>query len=390
MARIVLLAPSYPFPPRGGIQLRVHSFIERLTPRYGVDLLCFDDEPERPAPPAGVRVTRAPYPQVRGTGGWRQFLNPTPTLVRRFRSVEMERRLRERDWSDVVALHAETLQLGQYLPLAPAGVPRLLFNDNVESRILERLAATRRGLKRLYWSREAGKLASAEGRLMRLADLVVAVSEVDAAEFRRLLPAEKVRVAPLLLDLSAFRAVASEPPAQPPRLTFVGSFDWHVNEAAALWLVNEVWPLIREPCPEAELYLVGRNPTAAVRALGEAPRVVVTGTVEDVAAYVGASAAMLVPLRYGSGMRSKILEAWAARRPVVSTTVGCEGLPAKDGENLWVADEAAAFAEACVAVLQVPERSRALVECGAATGEAFERQAEDAFRAAYAAVGLPL
>jgi glycosyltransferase involved in cell wall biosynthesis len=156
-------------------------------------------------------------------------------------------------------------------------------------------------------------------------------------------------------------------PQEPHDLVFTGSMDWMPNEDAIVWFTEAILPLVRAQVPDVTLTVVGRNPPVRVQALGERdPSVRVTGRVDDVRPYVERSAVFVVPIRIGGGTRLKIYEAMAMERPVVSTTVGAEGLPVRDGVDAVLADEPQAFADAVVALLRHPARARAIGQEAAA------------------------
>jgi glycosyltransferase involved in cell wall biosynthesis len=138
---------------------------------------------------------------------------------------------------------------------------------------------------------------------------------------------------------------------------------WAPNVDAAVWLGREIWPEVLTRVPHARLLLVGRDPAPAVRALAD-ESVEVTGTVADVTPYLARSRVVLAPLRAGGGTRLKILEALGAGRPVVATSVGCEGLEDLVGRGVVVADTATGLAEAIAGLLVDPARASALGRSG--------------------------
>jgi glycosyltransferase involved in cell wall biosynthesis len=149
---------------------------------------------------------------------------------------------------------------------------------------------------------------------------------------------------------------------QQPALVFAGSLSrGTANVDATLWLLDEIMPRVWQRQPRAELYLVGRDPAPEVVARRSA-RVHVTGEVESIVPYMRACAAALVPLRWESGTRFKILEAFACRAAVVSTTLGAEGLAVEHGRHLLLADDAEAFAAQVLRILDDPDSGRRLVE----------------------------
>jgi glycosyltransferase involved in cell wall biosynthesis len=132
------------------------------------------------------------------------------------------------------------------------------------------------------------------------------------------------------------------------------------------WFASAIWPRLRERNEGLTWNLVGRSPEAISGFVKGDSRVKVVGPVEDAVAAIASARAVVVPLLSGSGTRFKILEAWAARRAVVSTTIGAEGLGARDGEHLQIADDPARFAAAVQALLDNPESARVLGESGRA------------------------
>jgi polysaccharide biosynthesis protein PslH len=202
-------------------------------------------------------------------------------------------------------------------------------------------------------------LAYEDSALQRF-DGILTVSNADRETFTRLYPDVRVKpmwVIPTGVDTEHF--TPSEAPISEPRLVFTGSMDWLPNEDAMRFFCRDVLPLIRAEEPRARLSIVGRSPTAAVRALAE-EHIEVTGTVPDVRPFMRKAAVHVVPLRIGGGTRLKIFEAMAMGQAVVSTTIGAEGLPVADGEHVRIADGPRAFADAVLSLLRDPRRRQSL------------------------------
>jgi glycosyltransferase involved in cell wall biosynthesis len=142
-----------------------------------------------------------------------------------------------------------------------------------------------------------------------------------------------------------------EPPPSKPVVLYTGSMDYPPNADAVTWFARAIWPAIQGQHPAARFLIVGRNPGSEVQALTTIPGISVTGTVPDVRPYFEQAKVYVVPLRSGSGTRLKILEAMAMGLPIVSTTLGFEGLDVRPGRDLLVADEPASFASAVVGLL---------------------------------------
>jgi glycosyltransferase involved in cell wall biosynthesis len=184
---------------------------------------------------------------------------------------------------------------------------------------------------------------------------VVAVSDEDAALLRSELGLTNVLGAvPTGVDAAGF-AVCRTMKKKPKSLVFLGSMDWMPNIDAMLWFCRDIFPALKNRIPELTLSVVGRNPSAEIKQLAKIPGVEITGTVDDVKPYMGSAEVMIVPLRVGGGTRVKIFEGMAAGLPIVSTRIGAEGLPVRDGENVFLADTPAEIADKISLLLQGAE-----------------------------------
>jgi glycosyltransferase involved in cell wall biosynthesis len=140
--------------------------------------------------------------------------------------------------------------------------------------------------------------------------------------------------------------------ASPNSLVFIGSMDWLPNEDAMRYFIDDILPILRQRIPDVHVTIVGRNPYQSLLERAQPdPALTVTGRVDDVRPYIDDAVAFIVPIRIGGGTRLKIYEAMAMEKPVISTTVGAEGLPLHDGVHLLIADDPMAFADAIVKVL---------------------------------------
>ena len=227
----------------------------------------------------------------------------------------------------------------------------VLFQHNVEAMIWKRhLEHVPDPLRRAYFRRQARLMLEYERQVCRSVKNVIAVSEADAKKMRELYGIERVCAVPTGVDVEFFTPSAESPPSTD--LVFVGSMDWMPNADAVLWFVNDVLPLIRARIPQCTLAVVGRTPGRHILELAEKDSLIrVTGTVEDVRPWLWESKLAIVPLRIGGGTRLKIYESMAARTPVVSTTIGAEGLEVTPGQNILIADAPEAFAEACARLI---------------------------------------
>jgi len=188
---------------------------------------------------------------------------------------------------------------------------------------------------------------------------IVAVSDQDAQTMRDLYGVTRVGVVPTGVDVAFF--TPAEEPHPTTDLAFVGSMDWMPNVDGVVWFVDEVLPRIRKKLPQCSVAVIGRKPGREVTKLAERDAGIrITGTVADVRPWLWGSKVAVVPLRIGGGTRLKIYEAMAARTPVVSTTIGAEGLDVSPGENIRIADAPDAFADACIRLISNAEERRRL------------------------------
>jgi glycosyltransferase involved in cell wall biosynthesis len=176
---------------------------------------------------------------------------------------------------------------------------------------------------------------------------VLAASPSDAEAARAIAPGAHIAVYP-----NAVPWVPQPPATDEEVVVFSGNMEYHPNLSAVRFFRMEVWPLLRQRWPALIWRLVGKNPTAVSRFTAGDTRIEVTGEVDDAVRELARARVAVVPLLAGSGTRFKILEAWSAGLPVVSTTIGAEGLPAQDGENLLIADSAPGFAAAVTRLLE--------------------------------------
>jgi polysaccharide biosynthesis protein PslH len=279
----------------------------------------------------------------------RNAFSPVPLAVKRFESAGMRALI-----ADLIEREGFDHIVCDFLAAAP-NIPCLdravLFQHNVETTIWERRERTASNpIHRAVYASQRRRMFEYEQAVCRQSRHVIAVSEEDANRMRSMFGISHVSHVPTGVDIEYFsppadRAVRSD-------LVFVGSMDWAPNVDGMLYFISEVLPLIRRERPDCTLSIVGRTPgKEIVEAAARDPLITVTGTVPDIRPYFWESAVSIVPLRIGGGTRLKIFEAMAAKSPVVSTTVGAEGLPLTNGRHLFIADDAPAFARRCVELL---------------------------------------
>ena len=356
---------------KGG-RIRTYEMLRRLRDHHRVTYLALDDGtltpeqreraleycdelvivPWRKAPLRGA---------ARAVAALGNLFSSLPFALSPYRSAAMTRAIR--DWCSRSAGQEGVVVCDFLVPALNVpedlGCPVVLFQHNVEAMIWERRAKVASNpVVKLYMREQWRRMQRVEREQCLRFDHVVAVSPEDAAVFRSRYGVERVSSVPTGVDTEFFRPSGAVTRV-PGSIVFTGSMDWMPNEDGMAFFVAEVLPLVKRAVPEATLTIVGRNPTARVRALAEGRSdIAVTGTVPDVRPFLEAASVVVVPLRIGGGTRIKIYEAMGMERAVVSTTIGAEGLDVVDGEHILLTDDPQSFADAVVTLLRAPGRAQ--------------------------------
>lgn len=361
--RILMIANYLPYPLLSGGRLRIYHLLRRVADRHEVTLAALLESPDDREGIAHLRqfCHRVETAELDGRGRWRKApgmlryaLEGHPPDLRLLHSESLARRigrLAASERFDVVQMESV---MGLYLRALPPGrsSKTILMFQNVGAAQFARITRIERSRYRKVRSWINGvSMQHWEPRYAERFDRCTTVSEADQALLRRANPRLRVDVIPNGVDTEAYQPLPERAPMAAPSLLFIGNMSYPPCVDAVVTFCEEILPLVRRAIPAVKLRIVGADPQAAVKALA-GNGVEVTGRVEDVVAYYRESAASIVPLRAGGGTRLKILEAMALGRPVVSTTIGCEGLNVVDGEHLLIADQPDRFAEATIRVLQ--------------------------------------
>lgn len=361
--QILLLTQILPYPADSGPKIKTLNLLRHLAQRHDVHLISFvRSQAEEEAAYELLRWCVTVNTVRIWRSLWLDFFNLAEALIRG-RSF-----LIQRDQSDVMrsrierllylqkldAVHADQLTMGQFAVDLPIPL-RILDEHNAVWTIVRRAARQEGwGLRRLLAELEWRRLKRYEGELCKAFDRVLVVSEEDRRYLEEAaggsLPAE---VVPITVDTTEFRYVPRPETAR--HILSLATMFYPPNVEGVSWFARQVFPRIRQEAPDTRLLIVGKGPPAHIRALdGEATGIDVTGYVPDIAPYLEQSAMLVVPLHSASGMRVKILEAFSRGIPVVSTTIGIEGIAARHGEHLLVADDPSDFAQAVLDVLRDP------------------------------------
>jgi glycosyltransferase involved in cell wall biosynthesis len=226
---------------------------------------------------------------------------------------------------------------------------------NIESELAATHVRATSGLESMVHQRFADAYRKLEREWIPKFDLVLTASEEDRGRITH----PNIAVYPNALPVIEVPQAAEE-----NCIVFSGNLEYHPNIEAVRWFASSIWPRLREKNNDLTWNLVGRNAEAVLHLIKNDPRIRAAGPVDDAVAAIAAARVVVVPLLSGSGTRFKILEAWAAQRAVVSTSIGAEGLGARDGEHLLIADDVSRFADAVQELLDDRARSQRIGAAG--------------------------
>ena len=365
--RVLMIDEEFPYPPNAGKRIRSWNLLRRLASRHAIDLLCYGplSEPAAAAAErAGVQVYTVPgLKESHGAGLYiRLFLNLFSALpfsvskhyTNRFRD-SVGALLRSGSYD---LLHCEWSPYARY---AEGRTPALVMAHNVEAMIWHRRAGhCANPASRWFFRQQAKKMQRFESQRLKLARTLAVVTEEDAAIFRGW-GFENIALVENGVDIEYF--TPSPEPEREDEILFLASLDWFPNQDALQFFVDEILPRIVAARPQAKLRVVGRRlPEPLAARIRSTASVELVGEVEDVRPELRRSAVVVVPLRIGGGSRIKILEALAAGKAVVSTTIGAEGLVVR--ESVAIADSAEEFADQTLQLLGNKHERRRLGSAG--------------------------
>lgn len=233
----------------------------------------------------------------------------------------------------------------------------VMFTHNVEAEIFERHAARAKGIWRMVWAGQSRKMRRFEGETLRRFNTLIAVSKRDARVLSEHYGLSRVEKIDTGVDLEFFAATpadaADDPGSDRGTLVLTATMGWAANVEGINFLFDEVWPRLVAVRPRINAVIIGRDPPAALssKIRERGLNVTLTGFVDDIRPYVARSHIYVIPLWVGSGTRIKVFEAMAMGRPVISTSLGVEGLDVTDDEHFVRADNAAAFARGILCLM---------------------------------------
>lgn len=388
--RVLFTTPILEHPAAGGPQLRIENSIKALSKVCELDIvyrdLGYSDRMEEAA--SFFRTFAAEYhvirrPQASGAGPIAKALSVAEKILNRLFDTRTRAHARyildhvDRRGIDVIWFGYGNISF-PLIKLIKTANPKLKVvcdTDSVWSRFVLRELPYVTGMRKFRVWRDGRRKQSEEKAWVDLCEATTAVSEVDAEYYRSIsADPERIHVFSNVIDVNSYVSHPAPPAGfRSPSIYLAGSFG-HYNspmDTAARWMLEEVFPKVLETHPDLHFYIVGRNSEVGFGHIKH-PNVTVTGRLESVLPYLCNTNIALVPLKFESGTRFKILEAGACMIPIVSTTLGAEGIPVVDEEHILIADDPEGFANAIARLLDDAALARSLsVNCHALVNERF-------------------
>lgn len=353
---ILFLAHRAPYPPDRGDKIRSHHVLRHLAAQARVHLIAFADDAADQVVPhdlaaALASATIVPRRKPRALAAIEALATGRPVSLAAFDAVAMRRAVRDLlDRHAIDAIYAFSGQMAQYLPSGGARV--VMDFVDVDSAKFAGYAGEGSAPARWMMRREARLLGAFERAVAARADASLFVSAAEAALFREGGGTGRIVAIENGIDAASYDPARIVPvAADGPLLLFTGQMDYRPNVEAVCWFARDVLPLIHATHPDATFAIVGRAPTAAVRALAS-DRIRVTGAVDDVRPWLAAASVCVAPLQLARGIQNKILEAMAMARAIVASPAAAEGIDHLG--TIRIGADAAGFAQAVTALLDSP------------------------------------
>jgi len=285
----------------------------------------------------------------------RSVVSHKPYRVAKLESAEFEQTVAQALQGDYDILWVHFLETLAYVPQSYMREKRplvVLDQHNADERFWETYAREGWPWVRLFAKINLWQLRGFQASVLKRVDVILSASKEDADFTRTRLPnpATQAWVVPNGVDTESLRP--PDTAERKNRIIFCGAMDVLMNIDAVEWFARRIFPRVREAVPDAQFWIVGRNPAPKVKALASLPGIRVTGQVEDVRPYYAKAKVAVAPLRYGGGTKLKVLEAMALGVPVVASPVGCQGIEVVPGKHLFKEENEEIFAQRVVTLMQ--------------------------------------
>ena len=360
-----MLTPYLPFPLMSGGQTRSYNLIKDLSKKHDITLFSLiKNEQEKKYISELKKYCKKVFVFSRSKTPWtlRNILltgfGPYPFLV--IRNLAPDEKLavkKELEVEKYDIIHAETFYVMPHIP--DTNVPILLVEQTIEYLVYKHYVKNQAPLSvKIPFSIDVMKLKFWETHFWKQASRVVAMSESDKKEMLTLAPKLKIDIVPNGIDTDYFSARPRKE-ITPAKVLYVGNFKWIQNVEAANILINEVWPKIKKEIKNVKLWIVGMNITDKLKEYAS-DDIEISEALPDIREAYSKASVLVVPIKGPGGTRLKILEAMASALPVVTTSVGAEGLGVVNGKEALISDELDEVSNNAIKVLKNKNLSKSL------------------------------
>ncbi len=367
--KILFVTPYNPANPTFGAALRIFHVLDQLCKFHDVTVVGFsatggEDELVEQIPSLKGKVHFLYYHKSALKDKWNQFLAFLTPHSRGKRAI-MHSPL-QKLIDDILKTEEFDFIQCEFPDMAfhnfNSKALKVLDAHNVEYDNMRRMAKVKdRPLRRFYYRIESEKMKKDELEMAQKQDAIFTTSERDKLLFDKDTPEVPKFVVPNGVDLDYFRPTDIEP--EKHTLVFVGMMTYVPNYDGVLYFLDEIFPRIISVIPDAKIYIVGKNPPASITKRAN-KNIIITGFVEDVRPYIHKASVYVVPLRMGGGTRLKIVEALSMKKPIVTTSIGCEGINVENRKSVLIADEPQKFADAVIELCRDRELANQLTHAG--------------------------
>lgn len=360
--KILFITNLVPYPMDNGGKIKTYNTLKILSKSNNIDLMCFYEEDKELCGKEHLYelctnidcikkpITTSKNMKYMILRAIKNIFSKMPLVAYKYMDKNFLIKLKQNiEKNDYDAIYIDHLQLGGYLEKIDTKNKTLILDEhNAECTIILRKAEqTKNLIKKTYFKYEYLRLKKFESKIINSVDRVITLSEEDQITLENISNAKKEKFIKIPIPIqSDYIKTSGLKDEEKYNILFLGTLSWFPNAQGIEWFVDKVVPLLNKQNLKYNLYIVGKDPSENLKKIGdENSNIKVTGFVNDINEYIEKCDFMVVPLFIGSGMRVKILEAMSKNIPVISTTIGCEGIEVEDGKSILIADDEFEFVQ---------------------------------------------
>lgn len=375
---ILWISHFVPYPPKGGHLQRSYYLLKALSQDHQIYLVAFNQKAILSTPTDlllakqhlsnfchRVEILNLPSDTSKVAWLWlvvKSFFTPHPYTVNWTKSKKMSDKIHQiLQETKIDAAHFDTIGLAEYLDDV-AKIPSVLNHHNIESAMMYRRTQNERNIfKKIYFYNEARKIRRYESQKCPQFKVNITVSDKEGIILRNFVDNVKIEVIENCVDTKFYAPMISI--NNEKSLIFVGTMNWYPNKDAMLFFIKDIWPLLQREVAGLKMYIVGKSPPKRIVLLSHNDSdLIVTGYVEDVRPFLAKATAYICPLRTGGGTKVKILDAMAAGKPIIATSIACEGIPVQHEQHVLFANEPEEFVHQIKRLLEDGQLRNTLID----------------------------